>query len=168
MTTDLEEDVVALGHGSPAEAILRRLACGWTPNGPRPRQLLVRSKLLSLPSTPKRSTSTREARAVIELRDDVLDEITQLYFERQRTLAAPRSPRQPPQARVPQTPRLITMRSICAIGLLAEDLRHQGDEDDCYWTFPIRSRVPLTGRLKDHHELDDPTMVSDSTQPESS
>ena len=30
---------------------------------------------------------SREARAVIELRDEVLDEITQLYFERQRVLA---------------------------------------------------------------------------------
>jgi hypothetical protein len=30
---------------------------------------------------------SREAREVIELRDDVLDEITQLYFERQRVLA---------------------------------------------------------------------------------
>jgi hypothetical protein len=30
---------------------------------------------------------SREARAVIELRDDVLDEITQLYFERRRVLA---------------------------------------------------------------------------------
>jgi hypothetical protein len=29
---------------------------------------------------------SREAREVIELRDDVLDEITQLYFERQRAL----------------------------------------------------------------------------------
>ena len=31
---------------------------------------------------------SREAREVIELRDDVLDEITQLYFERRRVLAA--------------------------------------------------------------------------------
>jgi hypothetical protein len=30
---------------------------------------------------------SREARAVIELRDDVLDEVTQLYFERRRVLA---------------------------------------------------------------------------------
>jgi hypothetical protein len=30
---------------------------------------------------------SREAREVIELRDDVLDEITQLYFERRRVLA---------------------------------------------------------------------------------
>ena len=31
---------------------------------------------------------SRETREVIELRDDVLDEITQLYFERRRVLAA--------------------------------------------------------------------------------
>ena len=30
---------------------------------------------------------SREAREIIELRDDVLDEITQLYFERRRVLA---------------------------------------------------------------------------------
>jgi hypothetical protein len=29
---------------------------------------------------------SKEAREIIELRDDVLDEITQLYFERRRTL----------------------------------------------------------------------------------
>ncbi len=31
---------------------------------------------------------SREAREIIELRDDVLDEITQLYFERRRVIAA--------------------------------------------------------------------------------
>ena len=31
---------------------------------------------------------SREAREIIELRDDVLDEITQLYFERRRVLDA--------------------------------------------------------------------------------
>jgi hypothetical protein len=35
---------------------------------------------------------SREAREVIELRDDVLDEITQLYFERRALLAALRAP----------------------------------------------------------------------------
>ncbi len=36
---------------------------------------------------PEEIDVSRESRAVIELRDDVLDEITQLYFERHRTLA---------------------------------------------------------------------------------
>jgi hypothetical protein len=31
---------------------------------------------------------SREARLVIQLRDDVLDEVNQLYFERQRVLAS--------------------------------------------------------------------------------
>jgi hypothetical protein len=35
---------------------------------------------------PEEIDVSRESRAVIELRDDVLDEITQLYFERRRTL----------------------------------------------------------------------------------
>jgi hypothetical protein len=35
---------------------------------------------------PEEIDVSRESRAVIELRDDVLDEITQLYFERHRTL----------------------------------------------------------------------------------
>ena len=35
---------------------------------------------------------SREAREVIELRDDVLDEITQLYFERRRVLAQLQAP----------------------------------------------------------------------------
>ncbi|HVP28663.1 MAG TPA: hypothetical protein VMW35_05825 [Myxococcota bacterium] len=39
---------------------------------------------------------SREARAVVELRDDVLDEITQLYFERRRVLVA--------LARLPESP----------------------------------------------------------------
>ena len=39
---------------------------------------------------------SREARLVAQLRDDVLDEITQLYFERQRVLAALADP--PPDA----------------------------------------------------------------------
>ncbi len=37
---------------------------------------------------PEEIDISREAREIIELRDDVLDEITQLYFERQRVLAA--------------------------------------------------------------------------------
>jgi hypothetical protein len=41
---------------------------------------------------------SREAREVIELRDDVLDEITQLYFERRRVLAQLESPGQPGDA----------------------------------------------------------------------
>jgi hypothetical protein len=36
---------------------------------------------------PEEIDVSREAREVIELRDDVLDEITQLYFERRRVLA---------------------------------------------------------------------------------
>jgi hypothetical protein len=36
---------------------------------------------------PEEIDVSREARAVVELRDDVLDEITQLYFERRRVLA---------------------------------------------------------------------------------
>jgi hypothetical protein len=36
---------------------------------------------------PEEIDVSRESRAVIELRDDVLDEITQLYFERRRVLA---------------------------------------------------------------------------------
>ena len=39
---------------------------------------------------------SKEAREIIELRDDVLDEITQLYFERRRTLRELAS--QPPGA----------------------------------------------------------------------
>jgi hypothetical protein len=41
---------------------------------------------------------SRETREVIELRDDVLDEITQLYFERRRVLAALRALPGPPAA----------------------------------------------------------------------
>jgi len=37
---------------------------------------------------PEQIDVSREAREIIELRDDVLDEITQLYFERRRVLAA--------------------------------------------------------------------------------
>ena len=37
-------------------------------------------------SEPVPQSRSREAREVIELRDDVLDEITQLYFERGRVL----------------------------------------------------------------------------------
>ncbi len=36
---------------------------------------------------PERLDISREAREIIELRDEVLDEVTQLYFERQRVLA---------------------------------------------------------------------------------
>jgi hypothetical protein len=36
---------------------------------------------------PEQIDISREAREIIELRDDVLDEITQLYFERRRVLA---------------------------------------------------------------------------------
>jgi len=41
---------------------------------------------------------SRETREVIELRDDVLDEITQLYFERRRVLAELGAPGGPPAA----------------------------------------------------------------------
>jgi hypothetical protein len=41
---------------------------------------------------------SRETREVIELRDDVLDEITQLYFERRRVLAELAAPGGPPAA----------------------------------------------------------------------
>jgi hypothetical protein len=41
---------------------------------------------------------SRETREVIELRDDVLDEITQLYFERRRVLAELGAPIPPPAA----------------------------------------------------------------------
>ena len=41
---------------------------------------------------------SREAREVIELRDDVLDEITQLYFERRRVLAQLQAPSDPGEA----------------------------------------------------------------------
>ena len=41
---------------------------------------------------------SREAREVIELRDDVLDEITQLYFERRAVLAALHAPVAMPHA----------------------------------------------------------------------
>ncbi len=37
---------------------------------------------------PEEIDVSREAREIIELRDDVLDEITQLYFERRRVIAA--------------------------------------------------------------------------------
>ena len=41
---------------------------------------------------------SHETREVIELRDDVLDEITQLYFERRRVLAALAASADPPSA----------------------------------------------------------------------
>jgi hypothetical protein len=43
--------------------------------------------LADLAYHPEQIDISREAREVIELRDDVLDEITQLYFERRRVLA---------------------------------------------------------------------------------
>jgi len=45
---------------------------------------------------PDRIDISREARLVAQLRDDVLDEINQLYFERQRVLASIEAP--PPDA----------------------------------------------------------------------
>jgi hypothetical protein len=41
---------------------------------------------------PERIDISREARLVAQLRDDVLDEINQLYFERQRVLASLEAP----------------------------------------------------------------------------
>ena len=60
---------------------------------------------------PDRLDVSREARLVAQLRDDVLDEINQLYFERQRVLArlteaGPRHPETPPQASSPAALRL--------------------------------------------------------------
>jgi hypothetical protein len=50
-------------------------------------QLLVSWDLADIAYHPESIDVSREAREIIELRDDVLDEITQLYFERRRVLA---------------------------------------------------------------------------------
>jgi hypothetical protein len=51
-------------------------------------QLVVSWDLGDIAYHPEAIDVSREAREIIELRDDVLDEITQLYFERRRVLAA--------------------------------------------------------------------------------
>ncbi len=51
-------------------------------------QLTVSWDLGDIAYHPESIDVSREAREIIELRDDVLDEITQLYFERRRVLAA--------------------------------------------------------------------------------
>jgi hypothetical protein len=51
-------------------------------------QLVVSWDLGDIAYHPESIDVSREAREIIELRDDVLDEITQLYFERRRVLAA--------------------------------------------------------------------------------
>jgi hypothetical protein len=51
-------------------------------------QFIVSWNLGDLAYHPESIDVSREAREVIELRDDVLDEISQLYFERRRVLAA--------------------------------------------------------------------------------
>jgi hypothetical protein len=50
-------------------------------------QLIVSWDLGDIAYHPESIDVSREAREIIELRDDVLDEITQLYFERRRVLA---------------------------------------------------------------------------------
>jgi hypothetical protein len=49
--------------------------------------VLLRWDLGSLAFDPELVDVSREAREVIELRDDVLDEVNQLYYERRRVLA---------------------------------------------------------------------------------
>jgi hypothetical protein len=51
-------------------------------------QLFVSWDLGEIAYHPEEIDVSREAREIIELRDDVLDEITQLYFERRRVIAA--------------------------------------------------------------------------------
>jgi len=51
-------------------------------------QLIVSWDFGDIAYHPESIDVSREAREIIELRDDVLDEITQLYFERRRVLAA--------------------------------------------------------------------------------
>jgi len=51
-------------------------------------QLVVSWDLGDIAYHPESIDVSHEAREIIELRDDVLDEITQLYFERRRVLAA--------------------------------------------------------------------------------
>jgi len=51
-------------------------------------QLSVSWDLGEIAYHPESIDVSREAREIIELRDDVLDEITQLYFERRRVIAA--------------------------------------------------------------------------------
>ncbi|MBW2578617.1 MAG: hypothetical protein JRE38_11180 [Deltaproteobacteria bacterium] len=51
-------------------------------------QLIVSWDLGEIVYHPEEIDVSREAREIIELRDDVLDEITQLYFERRRVIAA--------------------------------------------------------------------------------
>jgi len=51
-------------------------------------QLIVSWDLGDIAYHPESIDVSREAREIIELRDDVLDEITQLYFERRRVIAA--------------------------------------------------------------------------------
>ncbi len=51
-------------------------------------QLTVSWDLGDIAYHPEAIDVSREAREIIELRDDVLDEITQLYFERRRVIAA--------------------------------------------------------------------------------
>jgi hypothetical protein len=51
-------------------------------------QLTVSWDLGDIAYHPEEIDVSREAREIIELRDDVLDEITQLYFERRRVIAA--------------------------------------------------------------------------------
>jgi hypothetical protein len=50
--------------------------------------LVLRWELGDLAYNPEAIDVSREAREVIELRDEVLDEVTQLYFERRRVLLA--------------------------------------------------------------------------------
>jgi len=50
--------------------------------------VVLRWELGDLAYNPEAIDVAREAREVIELRDEVLDEVTQLYFERRRTLLA--------------------------------------------------------------------------------
>ncbi len=47
---------------------------------------------------PEQIDVSRETRALVELRDDVLDEITQLYYERRRVLAELAGTRDPAAA----------------------------------------------------------------------
>jgi hypothetical protein len=51
-------------------------------------QLIASWDLGEIAYHPEEIDVSREAREIIELRDDVLDEITQLYFERRRVIAA--------------------------------------------------------------------------------
>ena len=49
---------------------------------------MLRWELGDLAYNPEAIDVSHEAREVIELRDEVLDEVTQLYFERRRVLLA--------------------------------------------------------------------------------